>query len=381
MIYGCPHKKMPNRFVIRSNLGSYPITWLRSVSGLFLKVKQKIEKRRAILVTNQTIYKLYEKKITNEFLKRDVLVIPDGEDQKKLCRIESLANQLISLGVDRKSVLIAFGGGVVGDITGFLASIYMRGIPYIQIPTTLLSMVDSSVGGKNGVNSNLGKNMIGTFYQPESVWICVDFLETLPDREFRCGLAEAVKSALIHNKKFYSFISQKADLISKKDFSVLHSISYQSIAVKRWFVQKDEKESSLRAILNLGHTLAHALEKYFEYKFICHGEAVSIGICFAAFYSFKKGFIPESQWKEIQELLDRLDLPTKLRDVNQQWMKSKNEEMPNIDTLVDYMKNDKKNQEGSIFFIFLKKIGECFLPQKIEIKEMHEMLNIFSTYK
>ena len=371
---------MTKRLVVCLNSGHCPITWLKNISDIFLRVKLEIGKRRAILITNHIVYKLYEKRITTTFLKNDVLVIPDGENQKTLHQIESLANQLISLGADRKSVLIALGGGVVGDITGFLASIYMRGISYIQIPTTLLAMVDSSVGGKNGVNSNLGKNMIGTFYQPESVWMCVDFLKTLPDREFRCGLAEAVKSALIHNKKLYSFIAQKTDLISKKNLSVIHYISYQSVAVKKWVVEKDEKENNLRAILNLGHTLAHSLEKSFEYKLIYHGEAVSIGICFAAFYSFKRGFISEKQWKEIQELLDKLDLPTALEDVNQQWIKNKNEKMPNIHTLVDYMKSDKKNQQGSIFFVFLKKIGKCFLPQKVKTKEIREMLDTFSRY-
>ncbi len=367
---------MPKRLLVRLKSGSYSITWLRDIERTFVQVHKRVGKRPCFLITNETLYRLYKVQITSQFLERNTLIIPEGENQKKLTTINFLVDKLSSLGADRESILIAFGGGVVGDITGFLASVYMRGVSYLQIPTTLLAMVDSSVGGKTGVNSDSGKNMIGTFYQPESVWMCVDFLKTLPDRELRCGLAEAVKSALIKNKKFYSFFSKNARLIAARDLSVLHRISYESVSIKKWVVQKDEKERNLRSILNLGHTLAHSLEKYFDYQHISHGEAVSIGICFAAFYSYRKNLISKNQWEKIQELLNKLNLPTKLGDIQQE-KKSKMKKMPTVKKLVEFMKNDKKNQRGFIYFVFLNKIGKYRISQKIEIKEIREILEDF----
>ena len=369
-----------SRVHIRLSSGGYPITWSLDAREIFSQIKKELVGRRSFLLTDQTVHKLYEGELTKQFHSREILPIPSGEEQKSLATIEALVEKLIRLGADRKSTLIAFGGGVVGDVTGFLASVYMRGIPYLQVPTTLLSMVDSSVGGKTGVNSGLGKNMIGTFYQPQSVWICMEFLKTLPEREFRSGLAEAVKSSLIKDQGLYPFIRENAAAIKKKDLPTLCKLSYESVLVKRWVVQKDEKEANLRALLNLGHTLAHSLEKHFNYRRIYHGEAVSVGIAFAAFYSFKKGFLRESEWKEIQELLDRLDLPGRLEHLIQLGGFSA-KEIPDPAELVCLMKSDKKNQKGNIRFVFCEGIGKCLLPQEVEADEVREMLESFFLLK
>lgn len=358
------------------NQREYPIFWLDQIDQLANAVQKRLDERYAVVITNESIHRLYKSLITKVAEPQNVLVISDGEDQKNLNVIESLVEELLKLRADRKTTLIALGGGVVGDITGFLASTYMRGVSYLQIPTTLLAMVDSSVGGKTAVNSALGKNMIGTFYQPLGVFICIDFLKTLPEREFRSGLAEVVKSAIIKSGKFYKYIASHLREINEKDPSVLLSLSYESVRIKKWVVQKDEKESNLRGILNFGHTLAHAIENFFEYKKINHGEAVSIGLGFAAYFSHKRGYISEDEWEGFNQLLTALHLPTSLKDVSR--ITGVNEQaLPTISQLTFAMKRDKKNKMGEIYFVFIRKIGKYLLPQRVEIKEVQEILSSY----
>ena len=361
---------------INTKTKKYPIIWLDQISDLLQSLNQELQMKNTIMITNEKIYDLYQRQIAQALSDILVIRIPDGESQKNINVILRLSEQILQNAANRSSVLLALGGGVIGDITGFLASIYMRGISYIQIPTTLLSMVDSSVGGKTGINLKNGKNMIGSFYQPEKVFICIEFLETLPDREILSGLAEVVKSALISNRSFFHFIVQNVKAIQEKDPAIIKRLSYESIKVKKWVIQKDEKEKNLRAILNLGHTLAHAIESHFNYSKARHGEAVSLGLSFSAYYSFQKGLIIEKDLKNIQGLLSKLGLPF---DTNSfcKTVKIAEREMPTSDKLMHYMEKDKKNYTGSLRFIFLQKIGKANTPQEVKGKEIKSVLTEF----
>ena len=367
--------KPSRKLKVATQSQDYYITWLEKPVEAFYQAAS-VSSGRVILITDDRLYKIYEDQILQQFTKEYILTIPDGEEQKNLDTIALLTNRLIELGADRSSVLVAFGGGVVGDITGFLASVYMRGIEYCQIPTTLLAMVDSSVGGKTGVNISSGKNMIGTFHQPTKVLICVSFLKSLLQREVVCGLAEVVKSALIKNNSFFEKILENASDILEKDLALLEFISYESIKIKRWVVQKDEKEKSFRAILNLGHTLAHALENFFGYRIIKHGEAVSVGLAFAAYYSFRKSKIKEKDFQKIMQALQKLHLPQNLDSLF--LMEGADVlDRPNPEKLTAIMKKDKKNKQGVIRFVFLESIGKTSLPEEVTENEVCEILTEF----
>ncbi len=232
------------------------------------------------IVTNETIQRIY--KDTIERLSREidgeVFIIPDGEEYKNLLWFYHLHGMLLKKRFDRSSVLIALGGGVIGDITGFVASTYMRGIDYIQVPTTLLAQVDSSVGGKTGINHPLGKNMIGTFYQPVSVVIDVDMLRTLPEREFRAGMAEVIKYGVIWSRDLFMYLREYHGGIKRLSPENLIHIITESVKIKAEVVSRDERESGLRAILNYGHTVGHSIETLTDYRTYLHGEAVAMGM-------------------------------------------------------------------------------------------------------
>src|SRR4030065_1490347 len=235
------------------------------------------------IVSNPTVYPLYGAVVEKSLKKAafDVLSvsIPDGEEYKDLLCAEHVFNILLKAKLDRSSALVALGGGVIGDITGFAASTYMRGISYIQVPTTLLAQVDSSVGGKTGVNHRLGKNMIGTFWQPRLVWIDAETLKTLPERELLSGIAEAIKYGVIQDKELFDFLEVNRDKILNLNKDALTHIIKRSCEIKAEVVSKDEREAGLRAILNYGHTIGHAIETVTEYKKYLHCEGVGIGMC------------------------------------------------------------------------------------------------------
>jgi len=234
------------------------------------------------IVSNPTVFSLYGKTVLNAIKKARfdavTVIIPDGETYKDLMWLQHIYKELLTHKLDRSSALIALGGGVVGDITGFAASTYMRGISYIQIPTTLLAQVDSSVGGKTGVNHKLGKNMIGTFWQPRLVWIDVDTLKTLPKKELVAGIAEVIKYGVIYDEALFHTLEAKKDKILNLDRKVLVHIIKRSCEIKADVVSKDERESGLRSILNFGHTIGHAIETATDYKKYLHGEAVALGM-------------------------------------------------------------------------------------------------------
>ena len=323
--------------------------------------------KKIAVISNPKIYELYGEKIISSLKKEgfdpSLILIPDGEIYKDYFWAYHILTQLIELGLDRKSCLIALGGGVIGDITGFVASIYMRGIPYIQIPTTLLAQVDSSVGGKTAVNHSLGKNMIGSFWQPSLVWIDVNTLDTLPEREFISGMAEVIKYGIIWDKDFFDYLESNREKILKKDKDLLIPAIKRACEIKAEVVSKDERESSLRAILNYGHTIGHAIETLTGYTTYLHGEAISIGMVYEAKLSNILGFLEKESLERIKNILKNLGLPTILPI--------------NIDTtaMVKTILLDKKNIEGKIRMVIPESIGKMKINFEISEENLKGILN------
>ncbi|MDH5201718.1 MAG: 3-dehydroquinate synthase [Nitrospirota bacterium] len=321
---------------------------------------------RIAIISNPKVYPLYGKRVSdsikNAGFNAITVTIPDGEEYKDLLWIQHIYDELLKAKLDRSSALIALGGGVVGDITGFAASTYMRGISYIQVPTTLLAQVDSSVGGKTGVNHKLGKNMIGTFWQPKLVWIDVATLKTLPLRELRAGLAEVIKYGVIWDEKLFDFLELNRNKILSLDRDSLVHIIKRSCEIKAEVVSKDERESGLRAILNYGHTIGHAIETVTGYKRYLHGEAVAIGMCLEARLSTMLKFIDNNKVVRIKSLIESYGLPS---------------EMPagiDIKNILSSIQLDKKAIAGELKFILPERIGNVKIYKGLNKKVLKEML-------
>ena len=285
-------------------------------------------------------------------------------DFKNLNSCESIYKNLLKNKYSRDCCLLAYGGGVIGDITGYVAATYLRGVNFIQVPTTLLSMVDSSVGGKTGVNHSLGKNMIGAFYQPQSVIIDLDSLKTLPKKQFNAGMAEVIKYGVIYDKQFFEWLEKNKKKIISLDRVSLAKIIATSCKIKAEIVAKDEKESGIRAILNLGHTFGHAIEKNIGYGRWTHGAAVACGMVIASELSEKLGKLSKNDLSRIKNLLSYFDLPIKLP------------KKINASKLYEAMKNDKKVLNNKIRLIIPKKIGECFISDKVSKSNILKTLEI-----
>lgn len=320
---------------------------------------------KLVVISNPVVFKLYGKAVIESLLEAGFdcseVLIPDGEEYKDFFWTYHILSGLLERRLDRNSCLIALGGGVIGDITGFVASIYMRGIHFIQVPTTLLSQVDSSVGGKTGVNHMLGKNMIGTFYQPKLVWIDTDSLNTLPEREFLCGISEIIKYGIICDEELFSFMEQKRDKILKLDLSALKYIIRRSCEIKADVVSRDEREAGLRAILNFGHTIGHAIETETGYRRYLHGEAVAIGMHFEAALSEKMGLLSKSQVARIKSLLDAYGLPSELpSDID-------------IDRLINHIKIDKKVEAEDLKLILPERIGKVII-ERTKLTNLRKLL-------
>ncbi len=310
---------------------------------------------KIVVISNPAVFKLYGKTVFESLSEAGFecseIIIPEGEEYKDYFWTYHILSGLLAHRLDRNSCLIALGGGVIGDITGFAASVYMRGINFVQVPTTLLAQVDSSVGGKTGVNHLLGKNMIGTFYQPKLVWIDADTLMTLPERELLCGISEIIKYGIIWDEELFAFMEQNRDKILKLDFSALKHIIKRSCEIKADVVSKDEKETGLRAILNFGHTIGHAIETETGYRRFSHGEAVAIGMCLEAEFSSKIGVLNEMGAARIKSLIDSYGLPSELpADIN-------------LDKLIAHMKLDKKVEVGQIKLILPERIGKVIIKK------------------
>jgi len=311
---------------------------------------------RAIIITNSAIDKLYGDKprqsIVQAGFQVETIQIPDGEEHKSLSSVSKVYDCLMRFNCDRNTILVALGGGVIGDLTGFIAATYMRGVPFVQIPTTLLAQVDSSVGGKTAVNHPLGKNIIGAFYQPKFVLIDLETLSTLPSDEFRAGLAEVVKYGIIADPELFGYLEENAEKILKLDFECLIKIVETSCATKVQIVETDERENRRRMILNFGHTFGHAVEALTQYVKYKHGEAVSIGMVFASRLAYEMDKCPSAIGERIEKLLSKLNLPIKSPKLNP-------------DSIIESMYHDKKTTAKKIKFILLKKIGEVEIIDEI----------------
>ncbi len=317
---------------------------------------------KVAIVTNPTVSKLHLKFLLSRVSAKElhVIVVPDGEEYKNQTSIDIILESMFEHRFNRKSMLIAFGGGVIGDMTGYASSIYQRGIDFIQIPTTLLSQVDASVGGKTGMNNKYGKNLIGAFHQPKAVYIDSYFLTTLPSREFGAGIAEIVKMAVTFNKGFFEFL-ERADL---KDSEVLQDCIKQAVQTKASVVAKDEKEHGIRAALNYGHTFGHVIENETKYKKYLHGEAVAIGIVMANETSLKMGFMDLKTVDRIKKLLEKYNLPTKYNILD-------------IENFYETFYLDKKSSDTKITFILALGLGNVKITDECDKKLIISVLNKF----
>ncbi|CAL4325505.1 3-dehydroquinate synthase [Buchnera aphidicola (Neophyllaphis podocarpi)] len=318
------------------------------------------KKEKVVLITNNVLHKILSEKKISLFSKYDInldiLIIPDGENSKTFIQAEYIITQLITKCYNRNNtLLIALGGGVIGDLTGFVASIYQRGIKFIQVPTTLLSQVDASIGGKTGVNHVLGKNMIGSFWHPSSVIIDIDFLVTLPLKQLISGLAEVIKYAIIFDKLFFLWLEKNIDnLISLDKKSILYCIN-KCCELKSKIVEIDERDTDSRSLLNLGHTYGHAIESYTKYSSWLHGEAVSVGIAMASFASELLGFLKHNDTLRILNLLLKTGLPVK------------GPSSMNESNYINIMKRDKKIVSNKIRLVIPVSIGKAIINDFVSI--------------
>jgi 3-dehydroquinate synthase len=327
---------------------AYPIHIGADLIGQTALFAPHIAGSSVTIVTNTTVDPLYGDTLRGALapLGKQVstVVLPDGEAYKNLETLNLIFDALLGGRADRKTTLIALGGGVIGDMTGFAAACYMRGVPFIQVPTTLLSQVDSSVGGKTGINHPLGKNMIGAFYQPQAVIADIGALHTLPERELAAGIAEVIKTAAIADAEFFEWIETNIDALNRRDDEALAHAVKRSCEIKASVVASDEREGGRRAILNFGHTFGHAIEAGLGYGEWLHGEAVGCGMVMAADLSVRLGKLDEAARRRLVRVIEAAKLPVTAPQLGD-------------DRYVDLMKIDKKAEAGEIKFILLTRFG------------------------
>ena len=336
--------------------------------GIGRSVRELDIARRYVIITDANVAAIYGGRLLEELqeagLNVDLIEFPAGEASKNIHTALSVVRQLLKLGVDRKSALIAFGGGVVGDLTGFVASLYMRSLPYMQIPTTLVAQVDSSIGGKTAIDLEEGKNLLGTFYQPRAVMTDPVFLETLPEEEFGNGLAEIVKYGIIAQGTFFKLLEEEMEAVKKRERNVLAKIIETSCGIKKGLVEIDEKDQGPRRFLNFGHTLGHALEAASGYA-LSHGKGVSLGMMAAARLSEKICGFPSVQRERVEKLILNAGLPTTIPGEI------------STDLTISKLTMDKKKAGKTINFVLLKKIGEPIVTGDVNetmLKETMERL-------
>jgi 3-dehydroquinate synthase len=337
------------QLVVQLGSRSYPITIGPGALEDRALLASQIKARQLLVVTNEVVAPLYLEKLLAKLPRESAsLVLPDGERHKTLATFERIIERLIELKFHRDACLVALGGGVIGDVAGFAAACYQRGIDFVQAPTTLLAQVDSSVGGKTAVNHRLAKNMIGAFHQPVAVISDTKTLQTLPPREFSAGLAEVIKHGLILDRAFFGWLEERMDdLLALDDEALAHAIR-RCCEIKASIVAEDEFERGRRALLNLGHTFGHALEAVGEYGQWLHGEAVAVGISIAARTSSRLGTLPRADCERIDALLLRARLPVAAANVD-------------VDRVLSLMQLDKKAEHGGLKLVLLSGIGEANL--------------------
>ena len=322
---------------------NYPILIVNEpISDLYSKIFEKINGENYLVVISEKVEKLYGKQLN--FPKSNKFILKDGEKEKNFKNYQKIINRALELKLTRKSSIIAIGGGVCGDLTGFVASTYMRGINFIQVPTTLLACVDSSVGGKTAIDTEFGKNLIGTFYQPTNVFINPLFLKTLDERQFKSGLGEVIKYSFIEKScqcdieyNLMNFLNEKINDIFQRDEKILAKLIEICVNLKKSVVEKDEKESDLRRILNFGHTYGHAIEKFNNYKKYTHGEAVVEGIRFAFNLALKENVIDKNYKFFAEDMIKKFNFPV----------------LPayRLEKMLEIMKTDKKSEKDKIIFV------------------------------
>lgn len=324
--------------------------------------------QRGVIITDANVESRYAGALSDALgkggLTAKVLGVPAGEASKSLRQAHRLFGTLPALGLDRQSFLIALGGGVVGDLAGYVAACYLRGIALVQIPTTLLAQVDSSVGGKVGVNLPQGKNLVGAFYQPRLVLADTDTLTTLPGHELRSGFAEVIKHGAIRDAKFFEWLEREHQRVLAREPDAVAHVVRRCCEIKAGVVSADERESGLRAILNFGHTLGHAMEALTEYVGLLHGEAIAMGMCCGARLSVKRAGLGEADAERLKNLISAAGLPTKLGKAFQ------------LGELLEAARLDKKTRNGKLRFVLLKRLGEATVSDAVTDADLEEAVNV-----
>ncbi len=358
---------MENRITVNyQNKPCYDIDFTTDFSSLGKEISDLgFKDRKIAVITDTNVEKLYAKEVC-ECLSEvsDTVVsyaIPAGESNKNLDEIRKIYEFLIERHFDRHDLLIALGGGVVGDMCGFTAATYLRGVSFVQVPTTLLAQTDSSIGGKTGVDLGGVKNMVGAFYMPRLVYMNVNTLNTLSDRQYASGFAEVMKHGLIKDQNFYTWLIENMYEINDKEPDILLEMVMRSCEIKRAVVEKDPTEKGERALLNFGHTLGHAIEKYMNFE-MYHGECVALGAIAAAFISWKRQLISMEEYYEIRDMFVPFNLPISIDSVDKE-------------AILDITKSDKKSDSGKIKFVLLKKIGKAFIDDTVTRQEMSDALD------
>lgn len=347
---------------------SYDIAFSDSFSQLAEEMKKINATEKLLIVTDSNVNELYAAEVANKLseagYKCGVYAFSAGEENKKMDTILGICGACVENGLDRKSMIVALGGGVVGDMAGFAAAIYMRGIDFVQIPTTLLSQSDSSVGGKTGIDFMDSKNILGAFHQPKLVYINVSTLKTLPEIQFISGMGEVIKHGIIRDKSFFEFIKNNPDKIKSLESETLIKMAKRNCAIKADVVEQDEKESGLRAILNFGHTIGHAVESAMNFT-MTHGECVGLGMAAVCRIAEKRGLIDAETVSETESILK--DYGFKLK-VN----------LPDKETVFEFMKKDKKKANGKLNFVLPTRIGEVVRVSDVGEKEIFDAIEYVS---
>lgn len=343
---------------------SYDILFSDSFAGLIPALADINAPKKLLIVTDTNVEKHYADEVrailTQNGYDTAVYAFEAGEENKNMDAILGICGACIEHGLDRKSMIIALGGGVVGDMAGFAAAIYMRGIDFVQVPTTLLSQSDSSVGGKTGIDFASGKNILGAFHQPRLVYINVSTLKTLPDEQFVSGMGEVIKHGIIRDKEFFAYLKDNFEKIKSLDSETLIKMDRINCAIKADVVMQDEKENGLRAILNFGHTIGHAVESAYNFK-KTHGECVGIGMIAASYIAARRGLIGESELAEIEAMLTMYGFETRVT-------------LPDNDTVFEIMQKDKKKISGKLKFVLPTKIGEVTQTTDVTREEIYSAL-------
>lgn len=356
-----------NRMTInRDKKPCYDIVFERDFKNLADELtKLGASEKRICIVTDSNVEALYGNEIQTVLTpvcKKCVLYsFPAGEESKNLETVQKLYEFLMKEGLDRKDFLLALGGGVVGDLTGFAAATYLRGIDFVQVPTTLLAQVDSSIGGKTGVDFSAYKNIVGAFHMPRLVYMNLAALLSLDDRQYYAGMAEVLKAGLIKDSLFYEWLISSMYEIFERELDTLEEVVRKSCYIKKMVVEKDPTEQAERALLNFGHTIGHAIEKYMNFTML-HGECVSLGMVAAAYISWKKEFLSMEEYYEIRDMFVPFNLPISISDINPE-------------EIVKLTKSDKKMQAGSIKFILLKKVGKAVIDTTVSEEEILASIN------